>query len=113
MIAIINNVCLLFSSDDVDRQIEQENIAQTAYIAQEASAIKEAMQDMRELLGDQGEQLRQVDESMEDNVVILEDAHEELKEAAKHQQVIRPTFRVGVVEYLHQQEFSKSNGWVD
>merc|ERR1712032_524106 len=67
------------------QEIEQENQEAAMYIAREATAIKDAMHDMQDLLGDQGEKLNHVDQEIEDVERVVKKADEQLEEAQKHQ----------------------------
>merc|ERR1712224_447927 len=62
-----------------------ENMEAAAYIAREATAIKDAMVDMRELLGESAQKLENVDKQMDDTAIVVEEADKHLEQAHKHQ----------------------------
>merc|ERR1712037_163832 len=77
---------LVFRGDAVDQEIDAENREAAMYIAREATAIKETMHDMKELLGEQNEKLVAVDKEIDETAVVVEKADQHIAEAAKHQQ---------------------------
>jgi len=76
---------LVYRGDSVDQEIEQENREAAMYIAREATAIKDAMHDMQDILGEQSEKLNHVDQEVEEVVHVVKKADEHLQEAQKHQ----------------------------